>query len=105
MAIKIVSEPRIYLDGHPILTYNYNIFLDTGPLVEEEQGDVKSDAGQDTFLDRNYLGTITFEKPGQLFTYASGGNRSLDAAQVEEIVEYLSHIRDNPALWRPVDEL
>jgi hypothetical protein len=49
--------------------------------------------------DPDYYGKIIFEKPGQFFTYEEG-NRSLSRSEVEELIEYISHVRDNPGLWK-----
>ena len=99
--LKIVSETKVHMDGHPILCYNYNIYMDG---EKQEVGAEKDGSNKDDkFADPDFLGTITFEKPGQIFTYTAGGGRTLDATEVEEVIEYISHIRDNPALWRSAD--
>jgi hypothetical protein len=47
--------------------------------------------------DPEYYGYIFFEQPGKLFTYTPDGPRELDSDQVQELIEHLSDIRDNPA--------
>ncbi|MBB6107700.1 hypothetical protein SAMN05421821_101384 [Mucilaginibacter lappiensis] len=53
--------------------------------------------------DPNYLGFITFELPGTLFTYTADGKQELNSDEVTELIEQLSDIRDNPSLWTERD--
>lgn len=49
--------------------------------------------------DPNYFGFITFEKPGSLFSYTADGKQELEPEEVNELIEYLSDVRDNPLRW------
>ena len=53
--------------------------------------------------DPDYYGYITFEKPGQLFSYTPGDQLELTRQEVEEVIEQLNHYRDNPELWNTND--
>jgi hypothetical protein len=101
-SLKIIPETRVILDGHPIISYNYSIFLNDGKITPAnataKPGDIDAN-------DPNYLGYITFEKPGQLFNYTAVQGYALNATEVEEVIEYLSHVRDNPQLWRLPDDV
>ena len=94
--LKVVPETRVYMDGHPILTYSYSLYRD----VDEE--DVKALFNQDDQKkqsNKNYLGYITFEIPGKVFHYISDGQRDLDPEEVEQIVEKITHYRERPDFW------
>ncbi len=86
-----------HMDGHPVLSYVYNVFLNTNKsnaeLIYEEANIPSRDD------DPDYYGKIIFESPGRLFSYEEG-NRKLTRAEVEEVIECISHVRDNPSLWK-----
>lgn len=84
LRLKVIPETDVLLDGHPLLTYEYKIFADEG--IEKNAG--------------NYLGYLTFERPGSLFTYTADGDHHLTGEEVTELIEAISNIRDNPDLWK-----
>lgn len=96
--LLIIPDTIAHLDGHAILTFTYSIFKDDG------HNSVHKDRRREDTLhlaeieDPNYYGFITFEKPDHIFSY-NPGQRRLNNSEVEEIIEYLSHVRDNPSLW------
>ncbi len=93
----VVPETDVKMDGHPILTYNYTIFNDVN---NEANGLLNiSEKKLEKVGNPNYLGIITFENPGRLFTYTRG-EAALESSEIQEIIEQISHIRDNPSLWK-----
>lgn len=97
--VKIIPNTQAQVDGHPVLTYTYNIYYDAGhddDLLSDRQ---ESELLLEKKLDPNYLGYITFEDPGKIFTYTADGQEDLTSTEVEEIIENISHYRDNPGLW------
>jgi len=98
--LKIVPETRVFMDGHPILSYNYSIFQDGHKSRSEEDALKYSKAA-----DPDYLGVITFENPGHIYTYTAGDGRTLHPDEVEDVIEQINQIRDNPELWRSIDNL
>jgi uncharacterized protein YcgL (UPF0745 family) len=98
LALKVVPETRVYMDGHPILTYSYSLYRD-------DQDDIDTLFTQDEQKkqsDPNYLGYVTFEIPGWVFHYVSDGKESLNAEDVEQVVEQITYFRDRPDLWNKV---
>lgn len=98
-AVKVIPNTEAHLDGHQAITYTYNIYNDGDPhddLTEQRQ---ESELLLEKKLDPNYLGFITFEDPGRLFTYTADGHDELTSAEVEEIIENITHYRDNPGMW------
>ena len=99
-SLMIIPDTLAHLNGHTILTHTYNIYLDNG-LNEPAQSRSKESALHlQTHADPNYYGFITIENPGNIFTYASDGGNELGADEVQELVEDIRHIRDNPNLWQ-----
>jgi len=97
-ALVVVPEIQVILDGHPVLSLNYNVFANEdnvdqhGFLSTTEQSPQKTDV--------NYLGFITFEQPGKMYSYTSENDNPLSRSEVEETIELISHVRDNPDLWK-----
>src|SRR6187402_2717531 len=99
LKLMAIPDTQAHLNGHTILTYTYSIFLDIdagNPLISRSK---ESTLHLEDIKDPNYYGFITFERPGSLFSYTPDGERHLTREEVEEVIEHLSDIRDNPALW------
>jgi hypothetical protein len=97
--LMVIPDTAAHLDGHTIITPTHSIFLDIGagsPLISRSK---ESTLHLERISHAGYFGYITFELPGKLFTYAADGQRELNNDEVQEVIEHLSHIRDNPALW------
>ncbi|MBL4677714.1 MAG: hypothetical protein JKY70_16160 [Mucilaginibacter sp.] len=97
--LKIIPNVQAAANGHPVITYTYNIY------VADEHEDDTLEFEQETELllnkklNPNYLGFITFEDPGKVFTYTPDGKDQLTATEIEEIIENISHFRDHPGMW------
>lgn len=99
LRLIVIPDTQAHLDGHTIITYTYSIFLNTdagNPLLARSK---ESALHLERITDPNYYGYLTFEKPGSIFTYTVDGTLELSSEQVNELIEYLSDVRDNPALW------
>jgi hypothetical protein len=96
--IKVIPNTQAQVDGHPVLTYTYNVYQDGDPdeQLEDRQ---ESELLLEKKTDPSYLGYITFEDPGKLFTYTADGNGELTSHEVEEIIENITHYRDHPGMW------
>ncbi|WP_147425628.1 hypothetical protein [Mucilaginibacter gracilis] len=95
----VIPDTQAHLDGHSIITYTYSIFLDIdagNPMVSRSK---ESTLHLEDIKDPNYYGYITFERPDSIFGYTPDGEQQLTRNEVEEVIEHLSDIRDNPALW------
>ncbi len=99
LSFMIIPDTAAHLDGHVIITHTYSVFKDTGlgnPLAARSK---ESTLHLEAITDPNYYGYITFEMPNRLFTYTADGQLELSSDEVEQIIEMLSHVRTNPALW------
>lgn len=99
LKLIIIPDTQAHLDGHAVLTYTYSIFLNTGLKEPQLSRSKESSLHLEKNTDPDYYGYITFEKPGQLFSYTADGQRNLNTQEVNELIEKLSHVRDNPDLW------
>lgn len=98
--VMVIPDTQAQADGHAVITYTYSVFKDTShgnPALEQSK---ESELHLQKHTDPNYMGFITFEDPGRLFTYTADGKEELSSDQVEEIIEHISHYRDNPGMWR-----
>jgi hypothetical protein len=96
--LMVIPDTLAHLNGHTILTYTYNIFMDnvlTAPLQSRSK---ESTPHLEHIKDPNYMGFVTFEKPGHHFSYTADGQQELNNDEVEEVIENLSHVWDNPDL-------
>ena len=99
LPVMIIPDTQAHLDGHEIITHTYSIYLDV------DNGDPRQSLTKETLLhvtnhtDPDYFGFLTFEKPGKLFTYTANGQRELDDLQVNELIEKISTLRDDPSTW------
>lgn len=96
--LMIIPDSEAHANGHPVLTYTYSIYKD-------KKNNNNGLAGKENTLhllkkdNPDYMGFITFEQPGKLFTYTADGDIVLSGTEVEEIIELISHYRDTPAMW------
>jgi len=97
--IMAIPDADAHVDGHPVLTYRYAIYKDDNPN-EHHTVDTAKLLSTDRMKNRNYMGTLTFEQPGKIFSYTADGYQELESREVEEVIECISHYRDNPALWQ-----
>ena len=95
--LKIIPDTQAHLDGHTILTYNYNIYFDSSK--NDPSVLFKADESADNMTNPDYYGYISIEKPGQIFSYTPGDFRELTRNEIEEVIEQLNRYRDNPTLW------
>lgn len=101
--IMIIPDTTAHVNGHPVLTYTYSIFLDNGANPVTQARTKESILHLEKISDPNYLGYITFEKPGQLFNYTPDSDNPLNSDEVQEIIENLTEIRDNPSMWKKLE--
>ncbi|MBD1392379.1 hypothetical protein [Mucilaginibacter glaciei] len=98
-AVKVIPNTQGQVDGHPVLTYTYNIYADSNFDDAHTLQRQESELLLEKKLDPNYLGYITFEEPGKLFSYTADGYDDLTSGEVEEIIEHITHYRENPGMW------
>ncbi|WP_462264367.1 hypothetical protein [Mucilaginibacter sp.] len=98
LPLKIVPDVTMAMNGHPVLTFKYYLFRDID--ANAEVSDTLRLMNQQLSMDNgNYYGFITFDNPGQMFTYTSNGRHELETEEVEQIIEQVTHYREHPELW------
>ena len=100
LPLMVIPDTQAHLDGHTILTYTYSIFLDIGHGNPGMSRSKESGLHLEKNKDPDYFGYLTFEKPGTLFSYTADGQREFTTEEVNELIEQISHIRDNPENWK-----
>ena len=102
LPIMVIPNVKVHMDGHTILTHTYNIFFDS---TKHDPAKVINNDNviKDKLHDPDYFGFITFEDPDRLFSYTPEGPRQLTRSELEEIIENIKHYRDNPTLWKHLD--
>jgi hypothetical protein len=99
LPLMVIPDSDAHMDGHPILTYSYAVYKD--PQAGKEHRFTNTDAllAPDKTNDPNYVGTLSFEQPGRMFSFAADGQEQLPEGAIQEIIEQLTHYRENPNLW------
>ena len=100
LPLMIMPESDAHMDGHPVLTYSYAIYKDEPGDDDHHTIDTAALLAPDRKSNPNYMGVLTFEQPGRLFSYAADGPQELSGDEVQEVIEQITHYRENPALWR-----
>ena len=100
LSVMVIPNTDGHVDGHPVLTYTYNVYRDQGfedaAMIIQKEKELLLDKKTST----NYMGFITFEDPGRLFTYTADGMEELSSEEVQEVIENISHYRDHPGMWQ-----
>jgi hypothetical protein len=103
LSLVIIPDTQAHLNGHAVITYTYSLFTDNGEnnpaLMQSRESKLHLDCSKDP----DYYGTITFELPDKLFNYTPGRLKKLDNDQVEQAIEFLSDVRNNPNLWKNIE--
>jgi len=98
LPLMVIPDSQAHLNGHTVLTYTYSIYKkkteNDNEFLEKE-----STLHTEKKHDPNYMGFVTFEQPGKLFSYTADGAEDLTSDEVEEIIEVISHYRDSPKMW------
>jgi hypothetical protein len=98
--LMIVPDIEEHIDGHPILTYIYSIFSGKdGPFTAEDLRIKENTLHLDKTTNKNYLGCVKFDVPGKLFTYMPSDEKRLSTTEIEEVIQNISHYRDDPQQW------
>ena len=96
LPVMVIPDSQAHIDGHPVLTYTYSIYRNN---KLNQQGNIESNLHLAKNTNPDYMGYITFEQPGKLFTYTADGQQELHSDEVQEIIEMITHHRDTPGMW------
>jgi hypothetical protein len=103
--LMVIPDTEAHLDGHPVLTYSYGIYLDNGQPFPEQGAGKNNELHLTHHHDPNYRGELIFEIPGKLFNYHMEGTERLNRAELDELIGSLSELRNDPASWKDIDNL
>ena len=99
LPLMIVPDSDGHMDGHPMLTYSYVIYRDEDSNNHLGAVDTAQLLAPDRIHNPNYMGTLSFVQPGKMFSYAADGPQELSGDEVTEVIEQITHYRENPNLW------
>lgn len=99
-SLIIIPDSQAHMDGHPVLTYTYSIYRDQKNGDRNQVSSKEANLHLEKNNDPDYMGYITFEQPGRLFTYTADGATDLESDEVQEIIEQISEYRDTPNMWQ-----
>ena len=92
--LLIIPDTQAHLDGHEIITHTYSIYVDKQDGSPHPERSKESSLHLGDNNDPDYYGFITFERPGSLFSYTADGRLELTPDESNELIKFLSHIRD-----------
>ncbi|UOE46984.1 hypothetical protein MTO98_21500 [Mucilaginibacter sp. SMC90] len=98
LSLIILPDSDAHADGHPVLTYTYSIYRHNASVLNRLNQPEKllQLSKKDN---RDYLGYITFEQPGKIFSYFADGVDELTSDEVLDVIDEINHFRDTPQLW------
>ncbi|WP_345100810.1 hypothetical protein [Mucilaginibacter panaciglaebae] len=99
-SLVIIPDSEAHVNGHPVITYTYSVYRNDETL--SGKFDIRGKYSKQHLEkqdDESYLGYITFELPGKIFTYTPNNLHRLNTEQIEQLVEEISHYRDTPSKW------
>lgn len=97
LPLTIIPDTMAHVDGHPVLTFTYSIYKGQSEELLQARTNRQH---LENIHDPDFMGVITFEAPGKMFTYTPHNGHSLESREVEEVIEFLNEFRDNPAHWK-----
>lgn len=104
LRLMAIPDTQAHLDGHPVISYTYSLYIDRDRGHDEQAATKEASLHLDKNADPDYLGVVAFEQPANVFSYTSG-QHELSVTEVEEVIEHLTHIRDNPPLWHSIADV
>ena len=97
--LMIIPDSEASANGHAVLTYTYSLYTDnfggSGEYIEKKERKLLLEVKNDP----DYLGYITFQQPGKLFSYTADGPNKISTDEVQELIDIINHYRDTPQLW------
>jgi hypothetical protein len=97
--VMILPHPEVKHDGHPIISYNYNVFK-SEPHINMPDALTAAETKIPDTDHPDFLGYISFEQPGRQYSYNSQSEWALNRHEVAELIDQINYLRDNPHLWQ-----
>jgi len=97
--IMAIPDMATYPDGQTVVNHACGLYLNTGPTSSLPSGDRENISQFKKMNHRSYLGTIVIDTSGS-FDYSAGTYSVLNEDEIQEIIEGLADLQDNPAITR-----
>lgn len=98
LQLIIIPDTQAHLDGHTIITRTYHIHKKDEALSREFYTNLER-LGINHNDEPSYMGYLTFDVPGRVYSYTSDGDLSLSTSEIEQLIEFLNELRENPPMW------
>jgi hypothetical protein len=92
---RILPEIQVNPASRSVLSYVYNIYSGAGDGTDNDNNDGTGRPYGNPVNDRNYMGYVMIEEPGNIFVYTTNGRAGVPAVQINELIEVICHYRQN----------
>ncbi|MEO3407331.1 hypothetical protein AAFN85_25660 [Mucilaginibacter sp. CAU 1740] len=103
LSLIIIPDTQAHLDGHTIITRTYHIHKKDESLSREFYRNLEI-LGINHNDEPSYMGYLTFDVPGRIYSYTRDGDLTLSSDEIEELIEQLNEVRENPGMWPRQEE-
>ena len=97
LEIMVVPDSEVHLDGHPIITYSYNLYL-MSRNASNDKCNLEDQAELARPSKTNYMGVI-FSNATGVYTYDTNGPLELSEKELNEVIQKIDDYRNSPSLW------
>lgn len=94
-----IADNIAHFDGQTDIALTYSFFID------KENGNPNQKINKESHLhlvannDPDYLGYITVEKPGRVYSYIANGKKRLSITEVQDAVEQINKLTGVAISW------
>jgi hypothetical protein len=103
--IMAITDNIAHFDGQTEIALTYSFFID------KDNGNPNQQINKESHLhlvendDPDYLGYITVEKPGRVYSYTGNGTNRLSIAEIQDAVEQLNKLTGVSLSWSKSSKL
>lgn len=98
LPLLIIPDTQAHLDGHTIITHTYHLYRQPEDTLSRKLFQLDDYLGVNKDKNPNYMGYLTFDVPGKAYSYTGDGQTNLSPEELEELIDYLNFLRDNPPM-------
>jgi len=103
--IMAIADNIAHFDGQTEIALTYSFFID------KDNGNPDQIINKESHLhlvandDPDYLGYITVEKPGRVYSYTGNGKKRLSITEIQDAVEQLNKLTSASISWSSSSKL
>jgi hypothetical protein len=103
LSLMIIPDTQAHLDGHTIITQTYHLYQETEDALGRKLFRPDDYSGVNKDKNPAYMGYLTFDVPGRVYSYTGDGHSNLSPTALEKLIDYLNMLRNNPPMWPKQD--